>query len=78
MGHQHTEGSEQEALGNIAAPQNLDIPRLEPWLELKRIIASAEQGWETCTQHKAGSGLDSENLGCVLRILGLVLVRGAE
>lgn len=77
MGHQHTEGREQEALENIADPQNLDISRSEPWLELKRIIASAEQGWETCTQHKSGSGLDSENLGCALRILRLVLVSGA-
>lgn len=49
MGPHHVEGREQE---NIAAPQNLDDSRSEPWLELKRIIASAEQGWETCAQHK--------------------------
>lgn len=52
VGHHHTEGREQEALENIAAPQNLDSSESEPWLELKGIINSAEQGWETCTQRK--------------------------
>lgn len=50
VGHHHMVGREQEALETIAAPQNLDNSRSEPWLELKRIIASAEQ---TCTPHKA-------------------------
>lgn len=52
VGHHHMEGREQQALENIAASQNLDNSRSEPWLELKSIIASAEQGWGTCIQHK--------------------------
>ena len=34
---------------HIAAPQKLENSRSELWLEPKRIITSAEQGWDTCS-----------------------------